>query len=956
MSARLRPAYSPSRRFRARACFRVALALLCVPLSSNTLVGDTSTLDDQQSAASIPASPANISPPLEEAKQLQQDADRLIEERKFADATQKTEAALTIRRQVLGAMHPDVAYSASRLGIIAFYQGQYERAEAHLTEALTIRQQTLGADHVDVAQTLNDLATVIQVRGDYVRPERMYQTALGIYEKTLTTVKASPRAAAVEAQIAELLSNLGRLYYARGDYLRSEAQYLKALALREKRGSGDPGVAEVLANVGGVYYSWGRYDDAVRALERALAIQEKQLPPNHPSMATSNFNLAAVYLNRGDFRSAVTRFERALSIDREALDPQHPRLATRMVGLAEALRLSGEYARADVLYEQALAIRERSLGSAHPDVATTIMARALLRHATGDVNAAADLMLRAADLREDTLALVLTTGSEEQKRLYLRTLSDETDIAISLDLSASPRIAAATRLALTAILQRKGRVVDAVADQMAALRRHLTDADRDTLDRLSQARSRLATTALRGVSTDQQRESLLILRRQIEELEQAISARSGEFRAASARATLPAIEEALPTGTALVEFASYRPFLVRNAHDVAFGPPRYAAYVLRSDGMAAGFDLGEAAVIEQHVQRFRAALSNPADRTVQRAGRTLHGDLMAPLHDSLRDVERIIVSPDGALNLIPFAALADERDAYLVQRFTISYVASGRDLTRFRTSGAGSADSTTAVIVANPQFEAASRNARAQPAASPSTRALQAGELAQVLRFAPLPGTGLESAALQSVLPGARVYTGINATEAQLKAIRGPSILHIATHGFFLRPQTRPSATTRPYSIVAPQSPGTASEREEALVRSGLALAGANQRSSGDGEDGLLTALEVTGLDLWGTRMVVLSACETGVGEVKNGEGVYGLRRALVLAGSESQVMSLWRIPDAATRDLMVAYYGRLRAREGRAEALRQVQLAMLNGERTRTHPFYWAGFIESGDWRPAFD
>jgi CHAT domain-containing protein len=220
----------------------------------------------------------------------------------------------------------------------------------------------------------------------------------------------------------------------------------------------------------------------------------------------------------------------------------------------------------------------------------------------------------------------------------------------------------------------------------------------------------------------------------------------------------------------------------------------------------------------------------------------------------------------------------------------------------------------------------------------------------------PLPGTGLEAAALQSMLPGARVYTGAEATEAQLKAVRGPSILHVATHGFFLRTQARPATAARPYSIVAPQSAGTASEREEALVRSGLALAGVNQRSSGDGEDGLLTALEVTGLDLWGTRMVVLSACETGVGEPRNGEGVYGLRRALVLAGSESQVMSLWRVPDIATRDLMVAYYQRLRAREGRADALRQVQLAMLHGDRTRVHPFYWAGFIESGDWRPAFD
>ncbi|HYG10019.1 MAG TPA: CHAT domain-containing protein, partial [Pyrinomonadaceae bacterium] len=157
---------------------------------------------------------------------------------------------------------------------------------------------------------------------------------------------------------------------------------------------------------------------------------------------------------------------------------------------------------------------------------------------------------------------------------------------------------------------------------------------------------------------------------------------------------------------------------------------------------------------------------------------------------------------------------------------------------------------------------------------------------------------------------------------------------------------------------------------------SGLALAGANARRSAGGEDGVLTALEAAGLDLWGTKMVVLSACETGLGDVTNGDGVYGLRRALVLAGSESQVMTLWQVSDAATRDLMTDYYKRLQAGEGRTEALRQVQIAMLRGEsqgaaggalerglsgatgaprpqaEERSHPFYWASFIQSGEWR----
>ena len=136
---------------------------------------------------------------------------------------------------------------------------------------------------------------------------------------------------------------------------------------------------------------------------------------------------------------------------------------------------------------------------------------------------------------------------------------------------------------------------------------------------------------------------------------------------------------------------------------------------------------------------------------------------------------------------------------------------------------------------------------------------------------------------------------------------------------------------------------------ENPLLRSGLALAGANLRT-GREDDGILTALEASDLNLWGTKLVVLSACDTGVGVARNGEGVYGLRRALVLAGSETQVMSLWPVSDYATQRLMKAYYARLKQGKGRGEALRSVKLEMLR-QQGLEHPFYWASFIQSGKW-----
>jgi CHAT domain-containing protein len=904
----------------------------------------------QQAATSSQAS-ALAGGTLEEAQQLQTEAEGHISARQYKEAAAKAERALAIRRQHLGDQHADTARSIARLGVIAFYLGDYARAETLVTQGLTIRESVLGPNHIDVGESLSDLASVIVVRGDYVRPEPLFQRALSIYEKA-----SSVGTTGADMLTADLLNNFALLYHRRANYDRAESQYLRALEIKERiRGPNDPAVAEIAANLGSVYYALKNYDKAVQILRRALTIQESSLPPNHPSLAASSFNLAGVYFNQGDFDNAERLFQRALTIDEPQLDPRHPRLAIRLMGLAEVLRLKGEYARADPLYERVFTIREQALGATHRQTADALIGRSLLRYATGDYGGAVDLLGRGAALREGDLSLILTAGSEDAKREYLRSIADESDIAVSLHLAAAPSSAPAALLALRTVLERKGRAIDAMAGHMAALRGRLDGADRELLNQLSQAQSRLAAMILRGVSTGEQKQAVASLRGDVQRLEETISARSAEFRAASRTATVQDIQKALPADGALVEFVSYRPFQVTKKLEEAYGPRRYGVYVLRSSGIAASYDLGEASRIDAEIQRLRTALSVPADSGVREVARGLYAQIVRPVEASLTNVTHVIVSPDGALNLIPFAALVDAQGRFLVESRTISYVTSGRDLARLTTTASPADRGSTPVVLANPQF--AGLTEIAPPVSAAATRTPDARTLDRVLSFSPLPGTADEAAALGKVLPGARVFTGANATETVLKGLRAPSILHIATHGFFLGPAaTRPAGAADRGLVVNTPPPSSDLNPDDALVLSGLALAGANQRWSGAGEDGILTALEATSLDLWGTRMVVLSACETGVGDVRNGDGVYGLRRALVLAGAESQVMSLWQVSDTATRDLMIAYYGRLRAREGRAEALRQVQLAMLKGGRNRDHPFYWASFIVSGDWRQAFD
>jgi CHAT domain-containing protein len=293
------------------------------------------------------------------------------------------------------------------------------------------------------------------------------------------------------------------------------------------------------------------------------------------------------------------------------------------------------------------------------------------------------------------------------------------------------------------------------------------------------------------------------------------------------------------------------------------------------------------------------------------------------------------------LSLVPFAALKDENDRFLIENYSISYLTSGRDLLRNRSSVESREGP---VIVANPSFtlrsSAVEKNSTGQRSAD------------MVSGFEPLDGTASEAQQLNAVLPKSEVFAGPNATESVLKSLTGPSVLHVATHGFFLSPRLTAGSMTPPQSARVSAFDAGVQIEENPLLRSGLALAGANQLNDGRGNDGILTALEAAGLDLHGTKLVVLSACETGIGEVQNGEGVYGLRRALVLAGSESELMSLWKVDDEATRDLMVEFYKGLMNGESRSTALREVQLKLLKMDRYE-HPFFWAAFILSGDWGP---
>jgi CHAT domain-containing protein/Tfp pilus assembly protein PilF len=933
----------------------------------------------------------------------------------YARAEPLYRRALAIREKSLGAEHPDLATSLSNLGGLYDSTGDYARAEPLYKRALAIYEKALGAEHPQVATTLDNIAGIYRTKGDYASAEPLYQRALAIYEKTLGTehpaVASSlnniaalhydrgdygraellhQRALAMREktqgaehpEVASSLGNLALLYETKGDYARAETLYHRALAIREKTlGAEHPEVALTLNNLALLYQAKGDYERAEPLYRRGLAIREKVLGAAHPDLATSLQSLAVMYHTQGDYVRAEPLYQRALAISEKALGAEHPEFAQVLYNFAGMYHDRGDYARAESLQQRALAIREKALGTAHPAVAWSLHTAAALYEAKGDYERAITGLTRAADIREQNLTLILNTGSEKQKQLYLDTLSSETDVILSLNVKGAPKNSAATRLALTTILRRKGRALDAMTDQIAALRRRAAPEDQKLLDELANARAQLANVQLGGASsklTPAAREAQLsALTEEIERLEAAISRRSAEFRVQAQPVVLSHVQAALPDDAALIEIFSYRPFDTKAVAGKKYGASRYVAYVTRREGEPQFVELGEAAAIEANVEKLRRTLrdSRQAARgdvaAVKAAARVVDEQVMRPVRGLLGATRRIFLSPDGALNLIPFAALVDERGKYLVEDYTLTYLTSGRDLLRLQATVASKGQP---LVLANPLYNGSVNSGQVETLAGVAAKRdvdFNTIDFSK-LSYVPLPGTAEEASALSALLPGVRLLSAAEATEAALKQIHGPRILHVATHGFFLTDKPR-QADARGLGLSSGTAPAVASRGENLLLRSGLILAGVNQRRSGTGEDGVLTAAEAAALDLWGTKLVVLSACETGLGDVKNGDGVYGLRRALVLAGSESQVMSLWQVSDAATRDLMKSYYMRLQGGEGRTEALRQVQLEMLKGaarvqdgaqERTLlgsaggkaqtvnyTHPYYWASFIQSGAW-----
>jgi CHAT domain-containing protein len=924
---------------------------------------------------------------------------------KLPQAEPFLQRALAIREAALGNSHLDVAASLNNLALLYRDQGSYGRAEPFYQRALAIREAALGNNHPDVAASLQNLANFYSGQGVYGRAEPLYQRALAIYEAALGNNhpdvanplnnlavlylhqglygRAEPLAQRTLAiweaalgnnhpDVAKALNNLASIYSDQGMYGRAEPLYQRALDIHEAAlGKNHTLVAAALNNLAITYANQGMYGQAEPLLKRALAIRETALGNNHPDVSNSLYTLASLYSDQEMYGRAEPLLKRALAIREAALDHNHPKIAASLNNLASVYRAQGMYGRAEPLVQRALAIWEATIGDYHPGFVGTLNNFALLRVAQHRLASALPFFTRAFAISERRLRQEALDFSESRLTNFLQHLRADEQALYAL-LRAHPKDARVQRLALGAVLLRKGRSVEETAGISRALYRSLGAEDRDTFERLRSLRTQLAALSLAGpgsLTLADYQKRLETLAGEGDSLEADLAKRSAPLRALTA---LPSPSEivgrvaaALPQDGALVELIAYqdKPLHPEPVTPRAMlpGQLRYVALVLLPDASTRAVDLGPAEPIDRAASRLRNALAN-RDASFQATAQELHRLAFQPLLPLLGKTRRLFLSPDGQLALVPFAALHDGR-RFLVDTFDFSYLTSGRELLP---RPQGTVPASSVFVLADPDFSASPRTASLSSGGTPP-RAERSASLERFFStqravvslsgLVPLPGARQEAESIQRLLPQARLFLGPEATKERLLQLPSPGILHLATHGFFLEDAPTPigSRAVGTFGELGdkPQTPSL----EEPLLRSGLAWAGAlapapdaSSPSEPRLDDALVTALELAGLDLWGTQLVVLSACDTGRGDVRLGQGVSGLRRALVVAGAETVVMSLWKVNDDSTRVLMETYYRNLLAGQGRASALRE---AMRSLRESRPHPHDWAPFIALGSDAP---
>jgi CHAT domain-containing protein/Flp pilus assembly protein TadD len=872
-------------------------------------------------------------------------------------AIEYCEKVKPIIKEVRGEESPEYAETVGNLGTFYNQIANYIKAEPLLKEALEMSRRLFKGDHPDIATYINNMAYFYDSRGRFAEAEPLYKEALEMYKRLF---KGDHPA------LANSINNMAAFYNDRGRYAEAEPLYKEALEMRRRLFREDhPELAQSINNMAGFYDDRGRYAEAEPLYKEALEMFRLLFKGDHPDLAVSINNIAGFYNDRGRYAEAETLFKEALEMYKRLFKGDHPALANSILNMASFYYTLGRYKEAEPLYKEAIEMYRRIFKGDHPALANSINNIATFYSGLGRLDEAEPLYNELINVCSNLLNNYFPSLSEKEKDQYFNTFSkyylEFNNFAVSR-FKESPQLLESMfdnqLLTKGMLLNASNKVRSRILSSNDTALIKLFSSWKDKKEYISKLYQ------LPKAQLEKKNLNLDSIIQSANEQEKEMTKRYEVFRQEydKKKVEWEDVQNTLKLDEAAVEIVRFRYFYKSRFTDTVY----YAALILRrrlpppapksSGGIKLVLLKNGNELEEKYINNYKKCILN------QIPDNDSYIQFWEPINKELRGIKKVYVSLDGVYNQLNLETLFNPQEGkYLIDETDVQVVSSTRDLvernedSRFR---GNNSLINTAELFGDPKFnlDSTQHEMLSSNYIKADNANMERGIIDSLMTrggISALPGTRNEIDNIYRLFKaeGWKVneHIGENALEEALKSVKSPRILHITTHGVFLNDIDKSNQDDRMF--------GMATKRfaENPLLRSMLLFAGAENTINKKGDnttdtrtdDGLLTAYEAQNLNLDETDLVVLSACETGLGEIKNGEGVYGLQRAFIEAGAKSLIMSLWKVSDEATQELMTSFYSNWLSGKTKRQAFREAQQELM---KQHPQPYYWGAFVLVGE------
>ena len=871
---------------------------------------------------------------------------------KYDKAFRLYSEALASAKKLGGKGHPYNAFILTNFAVLYTDMGMYKEAIPFYQEGLVIKKGLRGDNGDSYGGNLMDMAHAYCQLGQYPEALPLFEEALRIFKKSFGEK---------HQYYAMALIGIAFIYERIGEYNKALSFYKQVLTIYKKAlGENHPYVAACLNDLAILYMGRGEYNKALPLYQQALTIRKKVLKEGHPDYAQSLTNLAVVYERKKQHGKALYLYRKALAITKISVGEEHHYYANCLANMAPFYMRMGRFDTALQLYQQVLKIRTKSLGEAYPENVPVLNSLGLLHGILGNDPDGYSLFSNACKFQLKHLYGTYATLSEQQKITFLSRGAPQFNYLPSLLYLKGIQPSQLLHQLYQNEIALKGMALEDQQQVLSSIRksgdsRALTLYDKWRFNKAFVGKQFLLPKTQRILYLDS-------LEHATTQQEQELSRRSATFKnQQSVQAITPNdIARKLTKGQASIEFIKFQLYKNKWTDSII-----YAAMVLLPGDSIPKFEIlfeenqlkkllvagGGPATTYTAIQKLYGGVKSPGNKS-RPLNDALYKLIWKPLEKYLNGASSIFYAPAGLLHRVSFQALRFDTAHYLLEKYQLNQLLSTRSLAYSQSTNSGYG---TVNLWGNINYNLTNKTVTKNQGTFSTdvvtnSSAFNSSSLATqsiILKGANiLPSTSQEIDSIQMLLKQMQVpvtvTVGSYATEEAFKDFNGnsPKVLHLATHGFFL-PAPQQKATDDFHfenSFTVQQNP---------MFRSGLMLAGGNNAWHGATgplatEDGILTAYELAQLDLSNTRLMVLSACETALGDLQGNEGVIGLQRAIKLAGVKQMIVSLWKVPDKETVELMVMFYKNWLGGQSTREALRNAQLKM----KEKYPPFFWAAFV----------